>query len=93
MERYLRRQHDTIGPMAGGKVVRKEAKSVKIGYVNRNHQEVILKTGLEGTGSHQRVYVLRCNDCGVNYGANGCDNHLRKCPHCGGGRPGLSTDE
>ena len=45
--------------------------------------------GLPGTDHLQRIYVLRCDHCGYEYGANGSDAHERKCPRCQGGRPGL----
>ena len=59
------------------------------GYINRNDQEVRRPTGLAGTDHLQHVYVLRCGRCGHEYGANGSDIHIRKCPGCQGGRPGL----
>jgi hypothetical protein len=60
------------------------------GYRNRNGQVVIGPTGLPGNDHNQRIYQLCCGSCGLNYGANGSDIHLRKCPNCGGGRPGLA---
>ncbi|MCE5972426.1 hypothetical protein LZA78_02840 [Sinirhodobacter sp. WL0062] len=59
------------------------------GYRNPNGQIVIRATGLPGTDHNQQVYQLACEHCGLNYGANGSDIHQRKCPSCGGGRPGL----
>jgi hypothetical protein len=38
----------------------------------------------------QYVYVLQCSICGYEYGANGSDIHLRRCPSCQGGQPGLA---
>jgi hypothetical protein len=35
------------------------------------------------------VYVLRCNPCGHEYGANGSDIWLRRCPKHDGGAAGL----
>lgn len=64
-----------------------------VGYRNNHGQEVIQKTELAGTLPHQRVYVLRCGECGHEYGANGSDIHSRRCPHCQDGPPGLTTDE
>lgn len=63
--------------------------SVRLGYVNRNNQEVIEATGLPGTDHGQSIYVLRCRLCGSEYGSNGSDNFQRKCPGCQQGRPGL----
>ena len=59
------------------------------GFVNRHGQCVIRSTGERGTDHLQYVYVLECTKCGYQYGANGSDIHLRRCPRCGGGRPGL----
>mgnify|MGYP001558790086 CR=1 FL=1 len=59
------------------------------GYENRNGQVVVEDTGLEGTDHMQRVYRLRCSQCGLEYGANGSDNFQRRCPGCQGGAPGL----
>ena len=59
------------------------------GYRNRNGQIVIRETGRPGTDHNQQIYQLACEHCGLNYGANGSDVHGRKCPACGGGRPGL----
>lgn len=61
---------------------------VKPGTVNPNDQVVEGKTGKRGH-ANQWVYRMRCLKCGYVYGANGYDCHLRKCPECGGGRPGL----
>ena len=60
-----------------------------IGFVSKRHQEVLADTGIAGTDHNARVYELRCQDCGHRYGANGTDIHVRKCPSCQGGRPGL----
>jgi hypothetical protein len=59
------------------------------GYVNRHDQVVIRNTGLPGTDHLQFVYQLGCTRCGHVYGANGSDIHERRCPSCGGGKPGL----
>lgn len=67
--------------------------TTKIGFVNDNRQEVLRDTGLPGTDHLQRVYELRCKHCEHRYGANGSDNHHRKCPRCQGGAPGLVTDD
>ena len=62
------------------------------GYRNRNDQTVIRKTSLPGNDHNQRVYVLECSRCQHRYGANGSDIWQRRCPQCGGGRPGLSIE-
>ncbi len=60
------------------------------GYRNRNGQTVIRRTDTPGNDHNQVVYELECGGCGCRYGANGSDIWQRKCPECGGGRPGLS---
>ncbi|EMB2829786.1 TPA: hypothetical protein ACKQCK_000422 [Stenotrophomonas maltophilia] len=66
--------------------------TTRIGFTNRNQQQNIGATGLSGTDYGQSIYVLRCGLCHATYGANGSDIHLRKCPTCQGGRPGLPFD-
>ncbi len=63
-------------------------KSTDAGYVNKNEQEVVSRT--DRPNDHgQRVYLLRCRKCHAEYGANGSDIWIRKCPLCQGGKPGL----
>lgn len=62
------------------------------GYKNRNGQVVVRPTHLPGTDHNQYIYVLRCGVCGHEYGANGSDIHLRRCPNCQGGAPGLPVE-
>jgi hypothetical protein len=64
--------------------------TTNIGYENRNGQVVVRPTGLNGTDYGQKVYVLKCGHCGHEYGANGSDIWLRRCPSCQRGRPGLA---
>jgi len=59
------------------------------GYENPNGQIVVRNTGQRGTDFEQYVYELRCKHCGHHYGANGSHIHIRKCPNCQGGQPGL----
>lgn len=59
------------------------------GYVNQRGQVVLRATGEPGNDHNQRIYVLRCGDCGHEYGANGADISQRRCPRHDGGRPGL----
>lgn len=59
------------------------------GYMNGKGQQVVRRTDRPGTDHLQVVYVLRCTECGHIYGANGSDIHLRRCPECQAGRPGL----
>ena len=42
----------------------------------------------DGSDHLQKVYVMHCPECVCNYGANGSDIHLRKCPCHQGGKPG-----
>lgn len=63
--------------------------STRPGFTNANAQTVVRLTDLPGTDHGQSIYVLRCGHCSEEYGANGCDIWLRKCPNCQGGRPGL----
>lgn len=58
------------------------------GYVNRNGQEVLRRTGLRGSDHGQWVYALRCRKCGLEYGANGSDIFQRLCPRCQRGASG-----
>jgi hypothetical protein len=48
-------------------------RTTETGYKNRNRQVVVRPTHLAGTDHNQYVYVLRCGDCGHEYGANGSD--------------------
>lgn len=63
--------------------------TTRIGYVNRNEQEVVRATNLVGTDHLQKIYVLRCRQCGEEYGANGTDIWQRRCPRHQGGMRGL----
>ena len=63
------------------------------GYQNRNGQVVVRRTDVPGNDHNQRIYVLHCNGCGHQYGANGSDIWQRKCPKCSGGRPGLDFSD
>lgn len=68
-----------------------EPRTTQSGHVNRNGQVVIRNTALPGTDHSQTIYQLGCSECGHVYGANGSDIHLRLCPQCQGGAPGLPT--
>lgn len=61
------------------------------GFCNSNGQKNLGKRQplLKGTDYGQYVYVINCTKCGHVYGANGTDIHLRKCPKCQGGQPGI----
>ena len=66
-----------------------------IGDVNRNGQELVLKTKVVGNHASSRMWILRCRgpDCGEIYGANGCDFHIRRCPKHQGGAAGLTIED
>lgn len=61
------------------------------GFVNRNRQENHGPTGEAGNDYGQRLYRMRCQNCGMIYKANGSDIFQRKCPRCQGGRPSSET--
>lgn len=71
--------------------MRSDKGTTKPGFENKNKQRVLRDTGLPGTDHCQRVFALECLVCHHQYGANGSDIHIRKCPKCQGGRPGLPT--
>ena len=56
------------------------------GYVNPNGQMVVRDTGFASESrAGQRVYEMRCGQCGFQYGSNGIDCEKRLCPgHQGG---------
>ena len=56
--------------------------TTEIGFTNHRGRTVVRATTLAGTDHNQRVYVLRCDACGIEYGANGSDIHARRCPSC-----------
>lgn len=69
------------------------------GDINPNDQILIARTHRPGTDHLQYVWVLVCARrvrdgaiCGHRYGANGSDFHIRKCPKCQGGAPGLDIE-
>jgi hypothetical protein len=68
---------------------RASAGTTRVGYVNRNDQEVVRSTSEVGNDHRQYVYVLRCRGCGHEYGTNGSDIFQRRCPAHDGGAPGL----
>ena len=63
--------------------------TTEIGFINRNRQKNHGTRGRAGNDHLQVSYKLECLNCGHCYGANGTDIHLRKCPACQGGAPGL----
>jgi len=73
---------------AGGPVSFAVETITRVGYRNADGQEVVRKTGRTGP-DNQRVFVLRCQVCGHEYGTYGCDADIRRCPACQDGPPGL----
>lgn len=63
--------------------------TTQIGYVNKNNQECLGNRGVPGTDHLQFAYKTKCGDCGYEYGSNGSDLFVRKCPSCQGGAPGI----
>jgi hypothetical protein len=61
----------------------------QIGYRNAHGQTVTRKTDRFGTAPLQRVYAMSCTHCGHEYGANGCDTHICRCPTCQNRSPGI----
>ncbi len=56
---------------------------MRIGDSNSKGQVLIRKTDVKSTThAFAKVWVMRCGTCGHEYGSNGCDAHIRKCPRC-----------
>ena len=66
-----------------------KGQTTQIGYVNKNKQKCWGQRGVAGTDYDQLAYRMECLECDNVYGANGSDVHLRKCPNCQGGAPGI----
>jgi len=95
---HLERERAQNRPAGSSKrsIPPKSAGTTTPGYRNPNDQVVVRKTDLPGTDHLQKIYVLRCErpeharGRAREYGANGSDIHLRRCPTCQGGREGLN---
>jgi len=72
------------------KIKTKQTTSTTVpGYKNENGQVVIKDTGWPSESfAGQRVYHLRCEHCGFDYGSNGTDIFKRLCPRHQGGAKG-----
>jgi hypothetical protein len=57
-------------------------RTTTIGFRNLHRQEVMRKTDRAGVAEVQRVYLLRCVECGHEHQSDGCDVHARRCPSC-----------
>lgn len=79
------------GPSA--RIANEMTETTEPGFRNPNGQVVVRATGLPGTDHLQKIYILSCEKCSREYGANGSDIHLRKCPFCQGGKPGLPIEK
>jgi hypothetical protein len=53
-----------------------------VGYRNEQAQTVVRKTDEPGRAPFQRVFILRCDRCGHEYGCDGCDIPRQRCPIC-----------
>lgn len=71
---------DDIKPSSRTK--KSKGKTLVQGYINRNKQENLGCLNRPGNHANQLLYALRCNSCGFEYEANGCDIAIRKCPKC-----------
>jgi hypothetical protein len=70
------------------------ARTTVPGFKNGSRQEVVGRTGQRSTTfAGQIIYRLKCGDCSGEYGANGCDIHARRCPHCEQGAKGEPLPE
>ena len=57
--------------------------------ISKNGQVLVEKTRMPST-THPfaKIWKARCSACGITYGVNSCDFHIRRCPSCQGGEPG-----
>lgn len=71
------------------------SKTTEPGYINRHGQINLGPTSppCPGNDHNQIIYVMRCIECGTNYGANGSDIFQRKCPEHQGGATGLTITD
>ena len=64
----------------------------RIDDINPHGQRLVACTDRRGNHRYARVWGLECSSCGERYGANSCDFHIRRCPRCQRGKPGLSLE-
>jgi hypothetical protein len=66
-------------------------KAARLGFTNKNNQSVV-GAAPEYFSNHDsaKPWQLYCLFCKNEYGANGCDIHIRKCPKCQNGKAGLN---
>ena len=61
--------------------------------ISKNGQVLVEKTRMPSTSHpYAKIWKARCGACGLTYGVNSCDFHIRRCPSCQGGEPGEPTD-
>ena len=88
----VREKHKSSRPVRARGTARRSGNgkgTTEPGYRNTKGQVVLRRTDQPGNDQNQKVYVLRCDDCGHEYGANGSDIWQRRCPRCDAGAPGL----
>jgi hypothetical protein len=71
------------------RIDKSESKTALPGYVNRNCQRVIRATDLPGNDHLQKIYVLRCEDCGSEVWRERIGYFPEMLPEVSAGRPGL----
>ena len=56
-----------------------------VGDSNTNHQRRVAMPANAGVDHNSRIWHVRCDLCGTDYGAVGTAFYHRKCPGCQGG--------
>lgn len=82
VEKYKKFVAETKLKISPNQQTKKIGKTLVTGYINRNNQENMGCLNKPGNHYNQIAYFLRCNTCGFEYEANGCDVAIRKCPNC-----------
>jgi hypothetical protein len=69
--------------------------AARVGDVNKHGQTLLAKTEERGNHHFARLWRLRCSEpgCGLEYEANSCDFHIRRCPNHGQPRTQLTHYE
>jgi|SRR5579862_9095254 len=68
---------------SSGKPFREMAATLRAVDKNRHGQRLVRKTATRSTSHpYARIWVLQCGACGMTYGSNSCDAHIRRCPTC-----------
>lgn len=82
VEKYIKSEEGGFPKNYIAKNKTKRGKTLIVGYINRNGQENLGCLNKPGNHYNQMAYAMRCNNCGFEYEANGCDIAIRKCPNC-----------